>query len=160
MLAARHLSAQGSKFIARFEGFRGTPYNDQGNNATIGYGHLIHYGPVTAHDRDVWNPDGIPLTEQDALRLLAHDTDTAAAAIRAAVKVWRQYRFDAFVSLAFNIGAGAFLGSSVLREHRAGHYQAAADAFLRWRFVNGKESEGLLHRRTAERRLYLTGSYT
>jgi len=64
------------------------------------------------------------------------------------------------VSLCYNIGAGAFAGSTVLREHCAGAYQAAADAFLMWNkaTIDGvlKEVAGLTRRRQAERTLYLT----
>src|SRR6202035_3888215 len=42
------------------------------------------------------------------------------------------HQFDALVSLCFNIGAGGFHSSTVLRQHRAGNYAAAADAFLMW----------------------------
>jgi GH24 family phage-related lysozyme (muramidase) len=48
------LSVRGAHFIDRFEGWRDTPYNNAANNATIGFGHLIHTGPVTAHDRAAW----------------------------------------------------------------------------------------------------------
>jgi lysozyme len=63
------------------------------------------------------------------------------------------------VSLAFNIGSRAFRSSTVLRQHRAGNYAAAADAFLMW----DKDHQdgqlvvvpGLLGRRRMERAYYL-----
>jgi GH24 family phage-related lysozyme (muramidase) len=48
------LSDRGAEFIGRFEGWRDQPYNDVANNATIGYGHLIHQGPVSSHDKTEW----------------------------------------------------------------------------------------------------------
>lgn len=72
------LSARGAQFIGTFEGWRDKPYNDAANNATIGYGHLIHMGPVTPHDVSEWGtlskPDGIRLLQSDA-----HLAETAIA---------------------------------------------------------------------------------
>jgi GH24 family phage-related lysozyme (muramidase) len=48
------LSERGAHFIGRFEGWRNKPYNDPTGNATIGFGHLIHMGPVTVHDNSEW----------------------------------------------------------------------------------------------------------
>jgi len=39
-------------------------------------------------------------------------------------------QFSAMVSLAFSVGATAFLGSTVMRQHLAGNYSDAAMAFL------------------------------
>jgi lysozyme len=71
---------------------------------------------------------------------------------------WNFNQFDAMVSLAFNIGSRAFRSSTVLRQHRAGNYLAAA-AFLLW----DKDHQdgqlvvvpGLLRRRQIERAYYL-----
>ena len=50
------------------------------------------------------------------------------------------------MSLAFNIGAGGFVGSSVVRQINAGNMQAAADDFLLW-----DHPPELLGRRKGER---------
>jgi GH24 family phage-related lysozyme (muramidase) len=47
------IDAHGLHLIAGFEGFVDRPYNDSAGNATIGYGHLIHRGPVTLADQNV-----------------------------------------------------------------------------------------------------------
>ena len=64
------LSERGAQFIGHFEGWKPAPYNDPTNNATIGFGHLIHMGPVSAHDKTEWGTlsqaDGIHLLQQDA----------------------------------------------------------------------------------------------
>src|SRR6266536_3154469 len=90
------LSQKGARFIARFEGFVSRPYNDPGGNATIGYGHLLHHGPVTQHDRDHW---GIITTDQ-GLGLLWHDAEAAAKCVLASVDppFRLQTRFDAICS--------------------------------------------------------------
>lgn len=63
----------------------------------------------------------------------------------------------AFISAAYNIGTGAFCGSSMARLAKAGNLRAACDALLRWNRAGGREVRGLTNRRTAERRLCLEG---
>lgn len=63
----------------------------------------------------------------------------------------------AFISAAYNIGAGAFCRSSMARLAKAGNLRAACDALLRWNRAGGREVRGLTNRRTAERRLCLEG---
>lgn len=66
-----------------------------------------------------------------------------------------QNQFDACVSLAYNIGLRNFANSSVLRKHKAGDYDGAADAFRMWVKQAGVTLNGLVRRRLAERKLYL-----
>src|SRR4051812_3909829 len=97
----KHLSRKGAEFIARFEGFRSRAYNDAAGNATIGYGHMLHFGPCTARDHlQHW-------TKEHALEVLMLDADKAAAAVRKINPPLRsQARFDAIVSAVFNLGPG------------------------------------------------------
>lgn len=69
-----------------------------------------------------------------------------------------QPQFDAMVSLAYNIGVGAFQKSTLLRMHKAGDYDGAAKQFLRWNRAGGRVMRGLTRRRTAEMELYRSGS--
>lgn len=62
----------------------------------------------------------------------------------------------ALVSLTYNIGPSAFARSTVLKKHKAGDKQGAADAFLMWVRAGGKVMKGLQRRREAERELYLS----
>jgi hypothetical protein len=62
----------------------------------------------------------------------------------------------AMVSLAYNIGLGGFRKSTVLRQHNAGNFQAAARAFALWNKAGGKILPGLTARRAREASLYLT----
>lgn len=48
------VSMKTTRFVATFEGFLTCPYNDPAGHATIGYGHLLHYGGVTKKDRKRW----------------------------------------------------------------------------------------------------------
>ena len=65
-------------------------------------------------------------------------------------------QFGAMVSLAYNIGIGNFRESSVLRFHLAGDHHDAAEAFGAWDKADGHVLPGLVARRAAESRLYLT----
>jgi len=69
-----------------------------------------------------------------------------------------QGQFDAMVSLAYNIGVGAFQGSTLLRRHRAGDYAAAQAQFARWNRAGGRVMKGLTRRRAAEARMYGGGN--
>jgi GH24 family phage-related lysozyme (muramidase) len=67
VLVPSRLSKKGAAFIGRFEGLRLKPYNDPVGNATVGYGHLIHHGPVTELDLKHY----LGLTQAGAEELLA-----------------------------------------------------------------------------------------
>lgn len=142
----RHLSDEGVEFIARFEGWRPYAYNDPVMHATVGFGHLIHHGPVTAADEARYGTQSHPkLTRAEGLALLRRDARTKAAdPVRRLVKVpLSQPEFDALVSLVFNIGPGAFSSSTVLRELNRGHRRRAGLAFLMWNRAGGRVLLGL-----------------
>lgn len=108
------LSANGIKLIARFEGCVLKVYNDVANNATIGYGHLLHHGPFLATDPQT-------ITQAEADELLIKDAAIHEAAVNKAVKVpLTQNQFDALVSLSFNIGTGGLSTSSLVKAINAG----------------------------------------
>lgn len=151
------LSPKGAKFIGEFEGLRTTPYNDAAGHATIGYGHLLHFGPVTAADRIHYSH----FTADNAVKMLQADAEKAAAAVRAIrPSITSQAHFDALVSLAFNCGTGILEPSHTIGEElRKPKRGKAADAFLLYDTAGGKVLEGLKRRREAERHLWLTGKY-
>lgn len=66
------------------------------------------------------------------------------------------YQLAASISLAYNIGAANFAGSTVARRFRAGDWAGACTAFARWNRANSKVVAGLVNRRTAEMKLCLT----
>lgn len=69
-----------------------------------------------------------------------------------------QPQFDAMVCFAYNVGVGAFSGSTLLKMHKAGDFDGAAKQFLRWNKNDGKVMRGLTRRRSAEAELYRSGS--
>jgi GH24 family phage-related lysozyme (muramidase) len=144
--AQRKISDDGIALIANFEGLRLDAYKPVPTEThwTIGYG---HYGP------DV--KPGSTITKARALELLKDDVKQAEGAVRTLVKVpLRQQEYDALVSLAFNIGNGAFGSSTLLRELNQKHYLRAANQILRWDKGGGKVLLGLTRRRRAERALF------
>jgi len=146
----RTINDAGLNLIKSFEGCRLAAYQDVAGIWTIGYGHI----------RGV--REGMTITEQQATQYLQEDladTETAVDWMTSAAPTTNN-QYAAMVSLCFNIGSGNFKTSSVLRFHLARDYASAADAFLLWdkSHVDGQlvEVQGLLNRRRAERRLYLT----
>lgn len=146
----RKLSQAAAKFIESFEGCVLHPYNDP-YNATIGIGHLIHFGPFT--DADVRKYAGF--TYDDAIKLLQQDVETAETSIRELIHVdLNQHEWDALVDLVYNCGP-AILESHVGQLINAHQFAAAADAWQEWDHAGGVMLEGLARRRRAERQLWL-----
>jgi lysozyme len=145
------LSAQGLARLTQEEGLRLKPYNDSAGHATIGVGHLIHRGAVTAADVARY----ARFSRADAIALLAQDVRPREQFVEQVVKVsLNQNEFDALVSFVFNIGNGAFQSSTALRKLNAGARREAADAML----LFSKGGAGLADRRKRERELFLSPS--
>jgi lysozyme len=136
-----------AKFVARWEGFLPHAYLDTIASPavyTIGYGHTgpdVHAGMV--------------VSKTEALRLLAHDLRMAARAVKQGIHVKLAVRQRmALISLAFNCGAGAVVGSTLARKLNAGDYTGAGKCFLDWNHAGGVEVEGLTNRRRAEKWMF------
>jgi lysozyme len=137
-------SATGREAIALREGRVLHTYRDTRGIPTIGVGHTSAAGPPTV-------VDGMVITLAQCDEILARDLETFENPVNRAIRVpISQNAFDACVSLAFNIGAPGFGGSSVVRDINAGNMQAAADAFLMW-----DHPPELLGRRKGERAQFL-----
>ena len=136
----------GLELIKKFEGLRLRAYRCPAGVWTIGYGHT-----KTARRGQV-------ITEAEADRLLREDLRIFEKGVLEAIgnAPTTSNQFSAMVSLAFNIGLGAFRRSKVLALHKAGKTAEAAKAFANWRRAGGKVLPGLVRRRAAEAKLYLT----
>lgn len=145
----RRVNQAGLDLIKSFEGLRLAAYRCPAGVWTIGYGHT---GPNVK--------PGLRITLAEAEALLKGDLDRFESGVESAIgpASTTANQFSAMVSLAFNIGLGAFQRSTVLRMHRAGNRQRAAAAFLLWVKGGGRTLPGLVRRRTAERALYLRGN--
>lgn len=126
------------------ESCRLTAYPDPVGIWTIGYGHT---GP------DV-HP-GLVITREQAESLLEMDLAHAELAVNTYVKVpLTQHQFDALVDFTFNVGAGNFFNSSLLKYLNEKNYVAADGEFKRWDLAEGKKLPGLTARRAAEAALF------
>jgi len=153
----RRLSDRGVDFIARFEGFRGTLYNDPAGHCTIGYGHLVQRGGCDGSEPAELRAG---ISRQRAAQLLRTDAAVAEGAVRDSVRVdLTQQQFDALVSFTFNVGAGAFRRSTLLQRLNARAYEAVPEELRRWVTAGGRRLPGLVARRTAEAKLFTSGRY-
>lgn len=144
------ISDAGMDLIKRFEGCELEAYRDAVGVWTIGYGHTAQAGPPAPFP-------GQKITQAEAEALLRRDLASYEAAVRSCVgREPSQAQFDAMTSLCYNIGPGAFRGSSVVRRFNDGDDRAAADAFLMWNKAGGKVLRGLTKRRNAEREMFLS----
>ena len=100
--------------------------------------------------------EGQEITQEIADKLLAQDVEDAARMVRHGIgnTPTSQGQFDAMVSLCYNIGAGNFTGSTLLRLHNAGRPFDACSEFLNWQISAGRRRRGLKRRRCQEALLY------
>lgn len=151
----QRMTANGRAFLVREEGVVPYAYNDPAGHATFGVGHLLHHGPVTEKDRREWGTKANPKPMSFVMAVLAADLKKYEQAVRDATgRRLKAHRFDACVSLAFNVGVSGFTTSTVARKIRERKPQEAADAFLLW-----SKPSMLRPRRERERRLFLHGEY-
>lgn len=139
----------GLDLIKRFEGLELTAYVCPAGRLTIGYGHTSAAGEPKVIR-------GMTITEAQAEEILARDLRVFEKAVDEVIKVTpTPNQFSAMVSLCYNIGPGAFAGSSVARKLNAGDISGAAEAFMLWVRANGRSVAGLVRRREAEKALFL-----
>ena len=139
-VAALSLSAAALVGIAVHEGYRDTAYLPTPNDThTIGFGTT---GGVKPGDK---------ITPERALVRLLGDAGKFEQAVKRCADVpLFQHEFDAYVSLTYNIGAGAFCSSTLVRKLKAGDYAGACKELLRWTKQAGRELPGLVKRRQQE----------
>ena len=139
------------ELVKEFEGFEAKAYKCPAGVWTIGY------GTTAAANVGIVPVEGMTITKAKAEGYLHAAMDKFARMISLDISApINENEFGAFVSLAYNIGPGAFEKSSALRHFNAGNKTAAADAMLLWNKAGGKVLAGLVRRRAAERALFLT----
>ena len=143
----RHLTDDGLWLIKRFEGFSPGIYTCPGGWPTIGYGHVVRDG------EQVRFADGIH--ETTAEDLLRRDVGTAERAVLRLIRVpLADGQFDALVSFAFNLGAGALQRSTLRLKVNREEHDAVPAEFRRWVWAGGRRLKGLMRRREAEAARY------
>jgi GH24 family phage-related lysozyme (muramidase) len=150
----RTLSVRGAALIADHEGKVNTLYDDPAGHCTIGIGHLVHRGGCDGSEPAEFRHG---LSDQQVYDLFIADAQRFIDAVNGLLEVEvSQNQFDALVSFAFNVGAGALEGSTLLRKLNAGDSAGAAQEFGKWVKADGRTLPGLVRRRTDEARLFLT----
>ena len=147
-IAAIALSASGVVSITSSEGFTSkATIPTKGDVPTYGYGttRKIDGSPVRMGDT---------ITRKQASELVNRDVSRFSAAIKRCVTVpLTQGEFDAYVSLAYNIGSGAFCKSTLVKRLNAGDYAMACAEIKRWDKMGGRVLRGLTARRDREYRM-------
>jgi len=152
--ATGQINSDGLLIIKSFEGLELRAYQDSVGVWTIGYGHTSMAGPPQVYP-------GMVITQAEAEAILRRDLQVFETGVRNALTIaTNSDQFSAMVSFAFNVGVGAFSGSTLLRKHNAGDFAGPANEFLRWVYAGGQFLPGLERRRKAERALYLSQDYT
>lgn len=99
--------------------------------------------------------DGVKLgdttTPPKALSRALTDIAKFEGALKRCVKVpLAQHEYDAYVSLSYNIGSGAFCNSTLVKKLNASDYVGACQEILKWDKFKGKPLRGLTIRRQGE----------
>lgn len=141
-LTALTLSASALVGLAVFEGYSPTTYLDIVGIPTIGFGTTEGVKP------------GQKIDPVQALQRKLADIQKFEGAVKQCVKVpLHQHEYDAYLQLSYNIGAGAFCSSTLVKKLNAEDYKGACQEILRWNKAGGKVVRGLSERREKEYRL-------
>ena len=100
---------------------------------------------------------GQTYTRQQCEDMLYKDLAKHADALACVSQPLTDGQRAAFVSFAFNVGEGAFCGSTLVRKANAGDIDGACAELSRWTYAGGKQLPGLVKRRAAERQLCEAG---
>lgn len=145
-MAKRRINAAGLEIIKSAEGLRLAAYRDSAGVPTIGYGHTrgVKMGRTCSREQaEAWLHEDVAAAEEAVARLARRPLSSN--------------QFSALVSFVYNVGAGAFGESTLLRLLNAGAANTeVADQLERWVHAGGKPLRGLVTRRAAERALFLT----
>lgn len=141
-IAAMSLSAAGFVSIVLHEGYSDRAIEPvKGDVPTIGFG--------TTEGVKM----GDTITAPKAVERALADVTKFEGAIKRCVTVpLTQGEYDAYTSLAYNIGPTAFCASTLVRKLNAGDYAGACREILRWDKFKGRSLRGLTLRREREYR--------
>ena len=137
------ISKEGLALIKKFEGFEAHAYRCPAGVLTIGYGHTkdVQLG-------DEWS-------QSHAEYMLEVELEEFCDYVNKYVKVkLEQYQFDALVAWVYNLGAGNFKESTLLKVLNQGDYDDVPHQIKRWNKAGGRVLQGLVRRREAEALLF------
>jgi lysozyme len=138
------LSPVGLAMLKGFENLRLEAYQDVRGVRTIGYGHV---GPEVVA--------GLTWTPGQATVALGEDVSWAVKTVQDSVTVpLLQHQFDPLVSFTFNVGATAFIKSTLLHLLNTGDFVGTALQFGHWVYAGSLLSSGLANRRKVEAAMF------
>ena len=138
-----------------FEGFEASPYPDPASGAepwAYGFGSTRDTNdmPVTQQTPPISYNEACDLAMRDmyrAFHAIASDITTPLTV----------HEIAAVMDFIYNVGAGNFKSSTLLRMINEKQYASAAEQFERWDRAGGEVLAGLLRRRLAEEQVFSTG---
>ena len=146
------LNNSGYLLIIEFEGYSSKPYLCPAKIPTIGYGNTYYPDNkrVTLLDKEI--------NKQQAFEMFKLIADKFASKVSNLVKTpLNQNKFNALVSLSYNIGIANFMNSTILKLVNKNHNDILIGLeFKRWNKVNKKEVAGLTRRRLYESKVYFS----
>lgn len=136
-------------FVADWEGFRSTAYQDAVGIWTVGYGFTMGVQP------------GDTMTLAEANAKLEQTLYSFGKTLETFMtREPSQQQFDALLSLAYNCGVQRIGESGVMFRFNNGWDRDCADRILWWDKAGGRVLSGLHKRREAERAIYLSADYS
>jgi lysozyme len=137
--------------LKRFEGVKLQAYQDSVGIWTIGVGNTYYEDHTPVKKGDV-------ITQERADSLLKLIATSFGEHINKLVTVkLTQNQFDSLVSICYNIGKGNFSASTLLRLVNKNPNDPAIELqFQAWSRAGGKQVQGLLNRRNAEYKNFIS----
>lgn len=147
------VSENGLRHIANEEGCRLKSYQCSANVWTVGLGHTKGVTKDTH------------ITEKQAAESFVESVSAAERVVNKRItQTPNQGEYDMMVSFVYNLGAGNFAHSTLLKKFNRGDHIGACNEYPRWVFVNGKNCQleknncaGIPKRRNKEQDVCLNG---
>ena len=164
------LSKAGLDLMHKYEGFRNKPYLCPADIWTCGWGTVLYQEQIKLpmvrkegytglirskyalkpEDNRVWSKEELVAMFKNDLANFERGVLRLVPGVSG-----HQGRFDALVSLAYNIGLGNLQRSTIRMKANRGDWEGAAEAFMAWTKGGGRVLPGLVKRRVAEKTLFL-----
>lgn len=141
----------GVDLVKHFESYSSAPYLCPAGVWTIGWGTTRYPNGrrVTAHDK--------PCSRKDAEYWLHHELNKAERVVTDyCTAELNEYQRAALISFVYNLGAGAFIASTLRRRLNTGEFDDVPYQLSRWNKAGGRILRGLIRRRKAEIKLWET----
>lgn len=143
----------GLRLVKHFEGLRLQAYVDPVGVWTLGWGHTANVSSgtnITVAEAEAFLTADLSECEEDVETLIDVTLDDG--------------QLSALTSFVFNLGPGRLKTSTLRKKLNDGDVDGAANEFPRWVYgtVDGVKTKlpGLVRRRDAEKRMFLTGEFT